>query len=154
MTTSLQVLFGLLLSLGPSTSYSIHFFTQSLSFNNCSKCGIISQHTITKLRLFLVFAQLTFLSTVKPRLTSYLCIFILHPRSFWQKPLGTSGVCLISGMCLKSPTPLVSADSIKARLIRTTGFISSFLSTPQVLMETMTLFPATSQTANSAYRKH
>ena len=148
MTTSLQVLFGLLLSLGPSTSYSIHFFTQSSSFNNCSKYGIISQHTITKLRLFLVFAQLTFLSTVMPRLTSFLCIFILHPRSFWKKPLG------ISGVCLKSPMPLVSADSIKARLIRTTGFISSFLSTPQVLMETMTLFPATSQTANSAHRKH
>ena len=30
-TTSLQVLFGLLLGLRPSTSYSIHFFTQSSS---------------------------------------------------------------------------------------------------------------------------
>ena len=30
-TTSLQVLFGLPLSLGPSTSYSMDFFTQSLS---------------------------------------------------------------------------------------------------------------------------
>ena len=30
-TTSLQVLFGLPLALGPSTSYSIHFFTQSSS---------------------------------------------------------------------------------------------------------------------------
>ena len=30
-TTSLQVLFGLPFSLGPSTSYSMHFFTQSLS---------------------------------------------------------------------------------------------------------------------------
>ena len=30
-TTSLQVLFGLPLRLGPSTSYSIHFFTQSSS---------------------------------------------------------------------------------------------------------------------------
>ena len=35
-TTSLQVLFGLPLGLGPSTSYSIHFFTQSSSF--CSTC--------------------------------------------------------------------------------------------------------------------
>ena len=33
-TTSLQVLFGLPLGLGPSTSYSIHFFTQSSSFRN------------------------------------------------------------------------------------------------------------------------
>ena len=31
-TTSLQVLFGLPLGLGPWTSYSIHFFTQSSSF--------------------------------------------------------------------------------------------------------------------------
>ena len=30
-TTSLQVLFGLPLGLGPSTSYSMHFFTQSSS---------------------------------------------------------------------------------------------------------------------------
>ena len=30
-TTSVQVLFGLPLGLGPSTSYSIHFFTQSSS---------------------------------------------------------------------------------------------------------------------------
>jgi len=36
-TTSLQVLFGLPLSLTPSTSYSIHFFTQSLSSFH-SKC--------------------------------------------------------------------------------------------------------------------
>ena len=31
LTTSLQVLFGLPLGLGPSISYSMHFFTQSLS---------------------------------------------------------------------------------------------------------------------------
>jgi len=31
-TTCLQVLFGLALGIGPSTSYSIHFFTQSSSF--------------------------------------------------------------------------------------------------------------------------
>ena len=33
-TTSLQVLFGLPLGLGPSTSYSMHFFTQSSSFRS------------------------------------------------------------------------------------------------------------------------
>ena len=37
LTTSLQVLFGLPLGLGPSTSYSIHFFTQSWSTFR-SKC--------------------------------------------------------------------------------------------------------------------
>ena len=36
-TTSLQVLFGLPLGLGPSTSYSMHFFTQSSS-TFCSTC--------------------------------------------------------------------------------------------------------------------
>jgi len=33
-TTSLQVRFDLPLGLGPSTSYSIHFFTQTSSFHN------------------------------------------------------------------------------------------------------------------------
>ena len=37
LTTSLQVLFGLPLGLGPSTSYSMHFFTQSSS-SFCSTC--------------------------------------------------------------------------------------------------------------------
>ena len=36
-TTSLQVLFGLPLGLAPSTSYSIHFFTQWLS-SFCNTC--------------------------------------------------------------------------------------------------------------------
>ena len=36
-TTSLQVLFGLPLGLEPSTSYSIHFFTQSVS-SFCNTC--------------------------------------------------------------------------------------------------------------------
>jgi len=39
-TISLQVLFGLPLGLAPSTSYSIHFFTQSLS----SFCSTYSYH--------------------------------------------------------------------------------------------------------------
>ena len=34
LTTSLQVLFGLPLDLGPSTSNSMHFFTQSSSFHS------------------------------------------------------------------------------------------------------------------------
>ena len=38
-TTSLQVLFGLPVGLGPSTSYSMHFFTQSLSsFRSTCQC--------------------------------------------------------------------------------------------------------------------
>ena len=37
-TTSVHVLFGLVLGLEPSTSYSIHFFTQSVS-SFCSTCS-------------------------------------------------------------------------------------------------------------------
>jgi len=40
-TISLQVFFGLPLGLAPSTSYSIHFFTQSLSsFCNTCRCSL------------------------------------------------------------------------------------------------------------------
>ena len=42
-TTSVQVLFGLPLGLGPSTAYSIHFFTQSSS-SFCSTCPY--QHSL------------------------------------------------------------------------------------------------------------
>ena len=47
-TTSLQVLFGLPLGLGPSTSYSKHFFTQSLSSfrRTCPyQCSLFSCNT-------------------------------------------------------------------------------------------------------------
>ena len=47
--TSLQVLFGLPLGLGPYTSYSIHFFTQSSSsFSNSNTCPY--HCTLMKLR--------------------------------------------------------------------------------------------------------
>ena len=39
--TSLQVLFGLPLGLGPPTSYSMHFFTQSSSFCSTCPCHLI-----------------------------------------------------------------------------------------------------------------
>jgi len=42
-TTSLQVLFGLPLGLGPSTSYSMHFFTQSSFCNTCTYHRIFRQ---------------------------------------------------------------------------------------------------------------
>ena len=37
LTTSLQILFGLPFGLGPSTSYSVHFFTQSSYYHLVSK---------------------------------------------------------------------------------------------------------------------
>ena len=47
-TTSLQVLFGLPLGLGPSTSYSIYFFTQSSSSfrSTCPSCSKITTKII------------------------------------------------------------------------------------------------------------
>jgi len=57
-TTSFQVLFRLPLGLGPSTSYSIHFFTQSSSFHRtcpyqCSLfcCNINAMSSIPSLSL-------------------------------------------------------------------------------------------------------
>jgi len=58
-TTSLHVLFGLLLGLEPSTSYSIHFFTQTVSSfrNTCPYhrnlfcCSIIIISSISNLSL-------------------------------------------------------------------------------------------------------
>jgi len=59
LTTSLQVLFGLPLGLGPSTSYSTHFFIQSSSFRStcpyqCSLCccntnAMSSIHSLSQL---------------------------------------------------------------------------------------------------------
>ena len=69
-TTSLQILFGLPLGLAPSTLYSIHFFTQSVS-SFCNTCrlttaqtrNIITTHkhtvAIYKSRAWLVLRQLT-----------------------------------------------------------------------------------------------
>ena len=52
-TTPVQVLFGLPLGLVPPTSYSIHFFTQSLSsFHNTCPCHNISLVRIVMLMLF------------------------------------------------------------------------------------------------------
>ena len=67
-TTSLQVLFGLLLGLRPSTSYSIHFFTQSSSsFHNtwpyyrslfCCNTSVMS--SIPNLSLSSILGNLSF----------------------------------------------------------------------------------------------
>jgi len=50
-TISVQVSFGLPLGLTPSTSYSIHFFSQSLSFF-CSTCHTVTTCFAMILRLF------------------------------------------------------------------------------------------------------
>jgi len=53
LTTSLQVLFGLPLRLEPSTSYSTHFFTQSLSHHKqCTQW-----HRKSKLQKFMCYSS-------------------------------------------------------------------------------------------------
>ena len=67
LTTSLQVLFGLPLCLGHSTSYSMHFFTQSSSFRStCSHqrslfcCNTNTMSSIPSLSLRSLLGNLSF----------------------------------------------------------------------------------------------
>ena len=68
LTTSLQVLFGLPLGLGPSTSYSMHFFTQSsLSFRSTCPyqrslfcCNTNAMSSIPSLSLSSLLGSLSF----------------------------------------------------------------------------------------------
>jgi len=55
-TTSVQVFFGLVLGLAPSTSYSIHFFTQSLSsfHSTCPYHRILLASRVKNWRMFTV----------------------------------------------------------------------------------------------------
>ena len=85
-TTSLRVLFGLPLGLEPSTSYFIHFFTQSMSsFHNtcpyhrslfCCDIKIIS--SIPSLSLNSLLGPLSFLSITHPSDHSHLCSLKCH----------------------------------------------------------------------------
>ena len=82
--TSLHVLFGLPLGLEPSTSYSIHFFTQSLSsFRStcpcnlfCCSINIIS--SIPSLSLNSLLGTLFYLNITHPSDHSHLCSLKCH----------------------------------------------------------------------------
>ena len=72
-TTSLQILFGLPLGLGPSTSYSIHFFTQSVSSSrstcpyhrNLLCCSITIISSVPSLSLNYLLGTLSFTLTLR-----------------------------------------------------------------------------------------
>jgi len=76
-TTSLHVLFGLTLGLEPSTSYSIHFFTQSVSsfrskcsyYCNLFCCSIDIISSIPSLSLNFLLGTLSFTLTLHIHLT-------------------------------------------------------------------------------------
>jgi len=77
-TTSIHVLFGLPLVLEPSTSYSIHFFTQSVSSSNCSTwpyhhnlfcCSINVISSLPSLSLNTLLGTLSFTLTLDIHLT-------------------------------------------------------------------------------------
>ena len=102
-TTSFHVLFGLPLGLEPSTLYSIHFFTQSVSsFRNtcpyhhnlfCCSINIIS--SIPSLSLNSLLETLYFTLTFYPNIThpsdhSHLCWLKCHLIFFRERPGLTS----------------------------------------------------------------
>ena len=85
-TTSFHVLFGLPLGLEPSTSYSIHFFTQSVSsfrstcpyHRNLFCCSINIISSIPSLSLNSLLGTLSYLSTAHPSDHSHLCSLKCH----------------------------------------------------------------------------
>jgi len=97
-TTSLHVLFGLPIGLQPSTSYSIHFFTQSVSsFHNtcpyhlnlfCCSINIIS--SIPSLSLNSLLGTVFYLNITQPSNHSHLCSLKCHLIFFPDRPGLTS----------------------------------------------------------------
>ena len=93
-TTSLRVLFGLPLGLEPSTSHSIHFFTQSVSsFRNtcpyyrnpfCSSINIIS--SIPSLSLNSLLGTVSFTLTLHIHLTILISARKCHLIFFPDRP--------------------------------------------------------------------
>jgi len=122
-TTSLHVLFGLPLSLEPSTSYSIHFFTQSVSSfrNRCPYLRNLFAVVLKLYDLFLVFFStpyselyLSFTLTLHIHLTilisarwsatssSFLtgqvslpCSILLHTQLLYSLPLRINDISLL-----------------------------------------------------------
>jgi len=98
-TTSFHVLFGLPLGLEPSTSYSIHFFTQSLSsfrstcpyHRNLFCCSINITSSIPSLSLNSLLGTLIFyLNITHPSDHSHLCSLKCHLIFFPDRPGLTS----------------------------------------------------------------
>ena len=100
-TTSFHVLFGLPLGLEPSTSYSIHFFTQSVSsfFSTCPyhcslfccSINITCISSIPSLSLNLLLGTLSFyLNITHPSDHSHLCSLKCHLIFFPDRPGLTS----------------------------------------------------------------
>ena len=96
--SSLQVLFGLPLGLGSSTSYSIHFFTQPSSFRNTCPyhhslfcCNTNAMSSITNLSLSSLLENLLFyLNTTHLPDHSHLCSLKCHLIFFPYRPGLTS----------------------------------------------------------------
>ena len=97
-TTSFHVLFGLPLGLEPSTSYSIHFFTQSVSsfrstcpyHRNLFCCSINIISPIPSLSLNSLLGTLFYLNITHPSDHSHLCLLKCHLIFFPDRPGLTS----------------------------------------------------------------
>jgi len=113
-TTSLHVLFGLPLGLEPSTSYSIHFFTQLVSSfcNTCLFCCSINIISIPSLSLssllgtlsftLMLHIHLTILISARSSATSFAfltgqvslqCRILLRTQLLYSLPLLISASC-------------------------------------------------------------
>jgi len=97
-TTSFHVLFGLPLGLEPCTSYSIHFFTQSVSFfrstcpyhRNLFCCSINMISSIPSLSLNSLLGTVFYLNITHPSDHSHLCLLKCHLIFFPDRPGLTS----------------------------------------------------------------
>jgi len=95
-TSSVHVLFGLPLGLEPSTSYSIHFFTQSVS-SFCNACPYhrnlfcCSVYIISSIpSQFLTWNSIFYLNITHPHDHSHLCSLKCHLIFFPDRPGLTS----------------------------------------------------------------
>ena len=103
-TTSLQVLFGLPLGLGPFTSYSIHFFTQSLSsfrstcpYHRSLFCHNTSAMSLPNLSLSSLLGNLSF--SLMPH---------IHPPDHSHLSKGKRSIILL---CQNPPTLFISGGA-------------------------------------------
>jgi len=121
-TTSLHVLFGLPLCLEPSTSYSIHFFTQSVSSfrNTCSYhcnlfcCSINIMSSIPSLSLsqLLTWNSVFYLNITHPSDYSHLCSLKCHLIFFLTGQVSLSCNILLRTQLLYSLPLLINDISL------------------------------------------
>ena len=113
LTTSVQVFFGVPLGLGPSTSYSMHFFTQSSSSfrSTCPYqrspfcCNTMSSIYTWPLSQFFAWKSVFQLNATHPPDHSHLCLLKCHHIFFPYRPGLTSMQHTASHTAAVQPSP-------------------------------------------------